>query len=287
MSDLPETGIPVMKALIGAPLAWQTPTQLASALGTDLEAMLDLLCNLDAAGWLDVWEDQDGPLITLSPLSAALLCVRIVEVGPSEAPRWAGSGDPDPPPLRSRGVFSSARSADLEYVIDPSSLIEIDVEEVAAGGEETEARAKARLKYEPRPRIFIGTSLSPWPGPSEIKKAICPACEEKVLRTPMYCLYCDRWGCDSQNAVVENQGQPKRLTTRKSSNWSKKLDEVQAEIERGRDRRKARRRNRANHRAGKAHVPRAIVEAPTLLPPINLGLSGPPRASHAKSPISK
>lgn len=293
MADLPETGIAVMNALIGAPLAWQAPAQLATALGRDLEETLDLLCDLDVSGWVDVWEDQDGPLITLSPLAAERLCVRIVEVGPSETPRWAGSGDPDPPALRSRSVCKTDRGAGLDYVIDPTSSVDFlsheDPDESAATTAREQSRAGSRLFHESWPTILIGMGLTPWPGPTVPLKSLCPACAGRILRTCMYCLYCDRWGRDRPAAAVQRDKTPARPPIhREGRDPNKRAEDEQAQIERLRERRKSkRRRKRARAeqdrlQAGKFSSPKSRGEAGHPPKPFDLGLAGPPRAASAK-----
>ncbi len=69
---------------------------LSVSIGIDIETTTDLLSDLDAAGWLDVWDgagldDSDtetdtGPLITLSPLGAERLQVHLIELGAEETP---------------------------------------------------------------------------------------------------------------------------------------------------------------------------------------------------------
>jgi hypothetical protein len=94
-----------LRAVIAAPLAWSAPTTIAAALGLDDDAALDVLCELNTAGWLDVWEDAPGgPFVTLSPFAAELLCVRIAEYGAAETPRWLACGEADPPGPRTRGL---------------------------------------------------------------------------------------------------------------------------------------------------------------------------------------
>ena len=293
MVDLPENGIPVMNALLGATLAWQTPAQLADALGSELEETLDLLCNLDEIGWLEVWDCEDGPLITLSPFAAARLCVRIVEVGPGETPRWAGSGDPDPPARRAKGVFLSVRSADLEYVVDPISLVDIDFDENRNDPCQEESRANLRYNEGLRPRLLLGQGLTPWPGPTILRNDRCPACEGQRLQQFMYCLCCDRWGRDRPDAVVTKTGPANAPGSRKSCQAVRKVEEQQTQAQRERTRRKSRRRKRnqeqvqeERQRKVKRAVPTSRQDPPPGSKAMGLGLSGPPRAAPAKSNAS-
>ncbi len=294
MVDLPENGIPVMNALLGAPLAWQSPAQLADALGRELEETLDLLCNLDVVGWLEVWDCEEGPLITLSPFAAARLCVRIVEVGPGETPRWAGAGDPDPTPRRAKGVFLSVRSAELEYVVDPLSLIEIDIDENRTEPRQEESRANGRYSEGPRPWLLLGQGLTPWPGPTALRNEPCPACGGQLLQPIMYCLYCDRWGRDRPDANVPKTGQASVPGSRISCQRGQKVEEQQTRAQWERTRRKSRRRKRnqeqiqeERQRKVKGSAPTSQQEAPPGSKAMGLGLSGPPRAASANSKVSR
>src|SRR5437868_4537458 len=97
MVELPEAWKAIVNTLLKATVAWQTPAEVAEALGRDVEETTDLLCLMDEAGWINVWEAEPGPLILLSALAAERLHVHLVEVGPNETPRWARAGDPLPP----------------------------------------------------------------------------------------------------------------------------------------------------------------------------------------------
>lgn len=300
MVDLPENGIPLMNALLGATLAWQTPAQLADALGNELEETLDLLCNLDEIGWLEVWDCEDGPLITLSPIAAARLCVRIVEVGPGETPRWAGSGDPDPPPRRAKGVFLSVRGAELEYVVDPISLVEIDIDidENRTEPSQEESRSNRRYSEGLRPRLLLGQGLTPWPGPTAVRNERCPACLGQLLQPFMYCLCCDRWGRDRPDAIVAKTGQANALRPRKSCQGVRKAEEPQTRAQRERTLRKSRRRKRKQDQiqeerqrkvkcSAPASAPASRHEPPPGSKAMGLGLFGPPQAAPAKSKVSR
>jgi len=292
MADLPETGIAVLNALIGAPLAWQTPAQVAASLGCELEPTLDLLCDLDVAGWLDVWEDQNGPSITLSPLAAERLSVRIVEVGPGETPRWAGSGDPDPPSLRSRSVLHTERGATLDYVVDPMSAADFlslqDPPDAADAVPQEGSRGTSRYLYEPWPTVLIGLGLTPWPGPGEFSKAECPACSGRTFRHSMYCLYCDRWGRDRPNVATPPTTRSKPTPSRENRAPECAKEDEQAQLERQRARRKSKRRRKHERdeqkRAKKTtfSTPSKRGESPTSPTRVDLGLSGPPRSSSGK-----
>ena len=206
MLELSEDGLRIVEALVNAPIAWQSPAELASALGRCPEETTDLLASMDAGGWLSAWEREVDVVVTLSVAAASRLCLRLVEVGPDEVPRWARPGDPEPPIPRALGVFRGERAAGLELVADPSA----SPEEAAERAEEMLSRfarvsdSSAGVKtasrgfFEglPGPTLLVGSGLSPWPGPGDGRKASCPSCGSKRLKPSMYCLYCDRWGLD-------------------------------------------------------------------------------------------
>ena len=100
MRDLSAEGRRIVEALIKAPVAWQSPSELAAALGINIEDTLDILASLDVEGWLAAWERELDIVVTLSIGGASFLGLRLVEIGRDEVPRWARQGDPEPPGLR-------------------------------------------------------------------------------------------------------------------------------------------------------------------------------------------
>ncbi|GAC1469677.1 MAG: hypothetical protein NVSMB9_13760 [Isosphaeraceae bacterium] len=240
----------VLDVLVRGSIAWQTPAELAAAMGKDIEETTDLLCDLELDGWLVVWDTEADPLITLSALAAERLGVRLVEVGLQQTLRWARMGDPDPPVPRSKHVCHSERGAAMGHVIDPS----ISPELAAIRAERTEARAlglgaapsrSGRPVDLPRPRVFIGLGLSPWPGLAS--HALCPACGNQTLPPHTYCLYCDRWGLDQLlcKEVSISTSPPGSVRKAKLGPDRKEVERLQAEHLRARRKakREARRRN--------------------------------------------
>ena len=198
---LSDAGRRIIDAVIEAPVAWRSPGELAERLRWSLDRTLDEIAELDVAGWLEAWELVDGPVVTLSVAGSARCGVRLVEVGFDETPRWARPGDPDPPGLRSPGVFRGEPAAALGMLADarPSA------EQAALQAEEAEGRAHAPTaagrsgvpEAFPRPTLLIGGGLSPWPGPLQVGgSSCCPACRSGRLPALAYCLWCDRWGLD-------------------------------------------------------------------------------------------
>ncbi len=207
MAVLPDAWLVVLNVLLEGPTAWRAPSEIAEAIGRDVDETMDLLCELDVAGWLAIWETESGPQVTLSPVAAERLGARLVEIGPGETPRWARANEPDPPAPRAKNVCSRAEAAKLDFVEDPY----LPIDEHADRGERIELHARAladapprsgRAEELPRPTVLVGLSLSPWPGPGEIPGACCPACGGQTLRPQMYCLCCDRWGFDRWLADV-------------------------------------------------------------------------------------
>ena len=200
MLELSESGVRMVQALVKAPVAWQSPVELAKSMGLGVEEATDLLAGLDADGWLSAWERELDVVVTLSARGASRLGVRLVESGRDEVPRWAGQGEPEPPRARASGVFRSERAAGLELVVDPSTT----VEEAAERAEEallrwaipSDPRERAFVESLPGPTLLLGSGLTPWPGPGRSMSASCPSCGSRRLKPSMYCLYCDRWGLD-------------------------------------------------------------------------------------------
>lgn len=204
MSELLDAWIPVLNALLRAPVAWQTPDQLAESLGRDGASATDVLCDLDIAGWIVVWESVDGPFVTLSPVGAKRLGVHLIEIGLDQTPRWAPASDPGPAPPKPKNVCRGDRAAALEFVPDPYDSPDVAAERAERAGRAAEPRCAPgspsavleRRDDLPRPSMLIGLGLTPWPGPGRRAAEVCPACGSRRLQPHMYCLYCDRWGLD-------------------------------------------------------------------------------------------
>ena len=200
MTDLIGDGLRMIEALVRAPIAWQSPAELASAMGREVDETTDLMAELDADGWLAAWERAADVVVTLSVAGAARLGVRLVEVGREEVPRWARLGEPEPRSPRASGVFRSERAAGLDRVVDPSRSAEEALESAEEALERPvispDPRVKAFADRFPNPTRLVGSGLTPWPGPGDGRKSSCPSCGSRRLEPTMYCLYCDRWGLD-------------------------------------------------------------------------------------------
>ncbi len=218
MFDLSETCLRLLRALTAAPIAWQTPAQLASRIGGPREPAYDALADLDAAGWLDPWETGGEQYVTLTPHAAERLRVRLVPAGRSETLRWVPVDDPEPCP-RAPGRGQGDIDA-LDLIPDPAPGPAAEVE--AAERAERMLRRNvdgSRVPSEswfPRPTILLGSGLTPWPGPRAEKGRTCPGCFSMPISERAYCLVCDRWGLDSllsgSGANSARPGRPRRLT---------------------------------------------------------------------------
>ena len=250
MFDLPEAWLTILNTLIESPVAWRTPAELAEALGGGVEETTDLLCALDVAGWVDVWDRDPVPFVTLSALSAERLRVHLVEVGADEVPRWSRSGDPPPPVPRAKHVCASGHSASLAFVADPYPSPDLAAERaeeadaLASGLPEDLARS-VKVGDLPLPTLLIGHGYTPWPGPGRDPRDRCPVCGDSDLEFHAYCLSCDRWGMDPIIQAGPYAPSPSRRRRNPlSPEKQARKDQLQADRERARRkaRRKARRR---------------------------------------------
>lgn len=196
---LPAASMAIVRAMALGDVAWQDSSELAEVLGWSRDAVEDELATLDAAGWLEVWNRPDAPdpFVTFSPLGATRLGLRLIEVGPTELPRWAYPSEPDPPLLKARGVSSDPNGAALNSVIDegpgPAELAERADMRFAKSDETTAVNINAL----PLPILLRGQSLT-WHGPHQVERdgGKCPGCRSNPMGPREYCLCCDRWGFD-------------------------------------------------------------------------------------------
>lgn len=256
----------IMETLLGAPVAWQSPDELARAVGGDFEGTIDLLAELDADGWLSAWDREPGPVVTLSVEAASRLGFRLIELGRDEVPRWARMGDPEPPRPRASRVFRDERAAGLGSVVDPSC----GPEEAAERAEEALARVSGPPGSQgrgvernlPAPTQLVGLGLTPWPGPGQGSRPDqpCPSCGSGWLEPSMYCLYCDRWGLDHRLF----DGPPARPATPRPTRQGIGIgigDGGDDRRDRERDQRKSRRKARRLAQAKVGRNPRRTIGA--------------------------
>jgi len=194
MVEIREEWKPILNALIAAPVAWQSPTEIAAALGRGIEETTDVLSVMDEAEWVSVWDVEPGPLITLSTLAAHRLKVVLVEVGPEETPRWMHTGQKAPRPPKASNVAASEHYARQDKMFDR----ELSPEDAVENFESPVIYQDQEIDL-PLPTLLLGQNLTSWPGPEGFATAeVCPACAGGPLRPYMYCLGCDRWGLDKE-----------------------------------------------------------------------------------------
>jgi hypothetical protein len=193
----------LLQAIVSAPLAWQSPPQLATRLGLDLDATTDALADLDLAGWIDPWEMGEITYVTLSPAGAERLRVRLVLIGRSDAMRWSSLDDPEPEPPRASGRHEGMSA--LDFVSDPAPGpdLALEIAEIAhqVSNDKFAANNPTWIDSLPRPLLLLGSGLSPWPGPGRDPMRPCPGCGSRPISELAYCLVCDRWGLDYRLAT--------------------------------------------------------------------------------------
>ncbi len=113
MAELPYTWNAVLNALLDGPVGWKSPAQVAEAVGGDVSATTDVLCDLDLGGWLSVQETESGVHVALSALGAERLGVRLGEFGPRRSLAgcaWTNPSLPRRSPLTSAVAHAPRRS---------------------------------------------------------------------------------------------------------------------------------------------------------------------------------
>ena len=116
----------VVEALLSASVAWRSPAHLAAGSGLPLPAVFCALADLEADEWICHWETEDELTVTLTPIGAARLGVRLIEVGHNEHPRWTNIESPDPPLPKAKGIFRDYQA--LALIPDPRSEVSLDEE---------------------------------------------------------------------------------------------------------------------------------------------------------------
>ncbi len=195
---LSPTSIAVLHALRRGLSAWVTPADLALQVGQDESTLTDLLADLDVAGWICVWEREDGLAVMLTNWAARQLGVRLEEVGGGLQYRWVDAGNPEPSVFRARNVTRADALENLDLVFDPHPTPDEALEALDFALWNLQNPASRRdldAGRVPAPTHLLGESTIPWPGPSPVPVQ-CPICQERSLEPQEYCLHCDRWGLD-------------------------------------------------------------------------------------------
>jgi hypothetical protein len=191
MLELPERWRSILCAIRDGAVAWRDPRELAGELPGPADAALDAMAEMHVAGWLEVWERDDGLAVTLSPLAAERLGTRLVETRRPDRSRWSRPDEPR------RNIGPPSAPADT----------------CPTAAEPRDERGPEPRTAEPgtgAPTLLVGVGLCPWPGPRQAgPPAPCPACRGARLGPDAYCLWCDRWG-RSEDRPTPRPGRPAR-----------------------------------------------------------------------------
>ncbi|HEU5117065.1 MAG TPA: helix-turn-helix domain-containing protein [Isosphaeraceae bacterium] len=213
----------VLHALTRGPSAWVTPVDLALQLGEGESTVTDLLADLDVAGWICVWEREDGLAVMLTSWAAHQLGVRLEELGGGLQYRWVDAGNPEPSVFRARNVTRSDALENLDLVFDPHPTPDEALEALDFALwnlQDSAPRRDLDAGRVPAPTHLLGESTMPWPGPSE-SPGPCPICQERSLDPQEYCLLCDRWGLDDRFGL-SSRPRPRRSSSthdRRGQTW--------------------------------------------------------------------
>jgi len=241
--QVPERWTSLVRAIAEGPKAWRSPEQLSERLALPIQETVDLIVEMEHAGWLAPWQRPDGPAVTLSAWAAARFGYRLIEIGRFGATRWAPDDTPDPPPPRARGVVRADSDA-LDAVADDAPRPDQELEWLNPPPPMSVVRRLGRdgRHLAARPRLLIGFGVT-WPGPPRSGREDCPACGSRLLPPRAYCLYCDRSGADEPGAPPWRRSPRPKPDANRGGDDPTALD-AQAERERRKQRRRERRAKR-------------------------------------------
>jgi hypothetical protein len=171
-------GAIVLDAIVEGKLPWSTVDEICRFVRLDREQVLDQLADLEAEGMIESWEDwPKGLAVTLTPLMARRMGVRIVERGIHEEPRWAEAHEPDPPKIALWFTLT-----DFFAGMDEPDLILEEIEDP------TQDPVAAAIANEERPRLKWDRRSA---FPSELKGERKKALQAKLTRKQRRA---KRWG---------------------------------------------------------------------------------------------
>lgn len=153
-------------ALVDSACAWLPEYQLAAIVGSEPRSTELAVAGLVAARLVERWDRPDGSVITLSPLGASQLGLRLVETADGEIYRWTA----DAVSVRTRRISRAQRrrmddhAEQLAQVVDKRA---VDPADAAAADEELLIKKPLRVPRrpfgEPRPMVMLwGHGLWPW-----------------------------------------------------------------------------------------------------------------------------
>ena len=178
---------PVFRALVDSRAPWQSPAELATAIGVDVCIIMDELKALESEEYIDIWlNSAAGPIVTFSAWGSDRLGLSLAEAGGENVFRWVETSSTRNPKSRRRPKEGKEGSI-IDNAVDqrpgPADLAEQnELDEIR-----TEQRRRRReqrglpLRPQdvPRPTIQYAR-LSPW-GESRAKR------EERPARTCAHC----------------------------------------------------------------------------------------------------
>lgn len=222
---LTDNELSLINGIIDAPIAWQTPDELAEATGLGIVETLACLCDLMLAGWVDHWfrDGEAHPHVTLSALGAVRLGVRLEERGPGEVLVWSHESAS----IRSRrrpGRAARARTeANAELLGQapdrqptPAALAEaLDELQLQLQDRARRKHRARRIEELPNPTVLVGMAdpaylpkddfarRNPRMGSCGVsypqnlqKERACKGCGGRDLKPSWVCPRCSRWGLD-------------------------------------------------------------------------------------------
>jgi len=176
----------------------------------EIDAPDEAIESLAAKGLVAVCQWGGDPHLTLTPLSASTLGVRIARRRNGDM-EWTTKPPKRKRPREERGVDPS-REVDPK-AMRPDEIVDIneriDSYASAASSKRRLTDADKSGRNLPRPTVLL-TGCRSWVATGWIGP--CPACLGRRLRPSVYCLRCDRWGLDWLLArVTPDTGRPAKV----------------------------------------------------------------------------
>jgi hypothetical protein len=162
----------ILNAIVNADAAWVSPSRICVSVQCPPDLVQGCIDDLERQGMVARWDAEDGPSVTLTPLSAEKLGVHIDDDG-----RWVSNH------LRERAA-RCRRMPDIDFE-------EPDADTGAFSAMAAERIAPIDENSLPFPTVLIGSSTTVW---DNVRHAKCPACGGRDLKPHEYCIFCDAWG---------------------------------------------------------------------------------------------
>lgn len=217
-SELPPGWPQVLRAVVEAPQWWITRVELARVLvlddkrGRPLPTLAKRLDAMLAAKWLEPWQADGGLAVTLSPLAAAKLGVKLSQPeGPEQEPRWIDSHAVLWPRVNQERHFAAVELEVISSAFDPRPMPDEAAEEAEEFRREVQAAVRELLRGDDtrasrllrsRPRIVLTGCALVWaeqtvrPGEEFQPRPWCSACKGSALADGAVCARCFAWCLD-------------------------------------------------------------------------------------------